>query len=174
MNSHSKLLKKTEEYLNKLLKENAPVMSFKPKAVIFDVDDTLISTQKPVTLQQLGSREVFLFPAIVEMVRVAQLAKRLGYHIIIITARPSSSRYSTEVNLRNIGVEYDKLYVNENNEHISFKIRIRTDILKTHNVLCTIGDQPGDVIGPKGMIGIKLPSIYDNTVKLYTNDKYTK
>ena len=174
MANHSKLLKKTEEYLNKLLKDDAAIMSFKPKAVIFDVDDTLVTTQKPVTLQQFGNREVFLFPAIVEMVRVAQLAKRLGYQIIILTARPSSSRYSTEVNLRNIGVEYDKLYMNENNEHISFKRRVRKNILKTHNILFTVGDQPDDVIGPKGMIGIKLPSLYDHTVKLYTNDKYTK
>ena len=59
--------------------------------------------------------------------------------------------------------------MNNNNHDISFKYKVRQQLLKRYYVLFTIGDQVGDVNGPPGLLGIKLPSQDSYKVQIYSN-----
>ena len=69
-------------------------------AVMFDIDDTLIFTN--------GSANT-------EMIELLNYSKKLGYKIIIITARPFSiiSRYFTILQLKTHNIIYDELYITQ-------------------------------------------------------------
>lgn len=161
---------KTKTYLIDLLIRNSNKQTSLPKAIIMDVDDTLVSTiNSKVKFVKINKSVVFLYPGIKPIVQVAQIAKKLGYKIIILTARPRESFLSTKFNLDILQVPYDEIHMNNNNPDISFKYKIRQQLLKRYYILFTIGDQVGDVNGPPGLLGIKLPSQDSYKVQIYSN-----
>lgn len=161
---------KTKTYLVDLLIRESNKQTSLPKAIIMDVDDTLVSTiNSKVKFIKINKSVVFLYPGIKPIVQVAQIAKKLGYKIIILTARPRESFLSTKFNLDILQVPYDEIHMNNNNHDISFKYKVRQQLLKRYYVLFTIGDQVGDVNGPPGLLGIKLPSQDSYKVQIYSN-----
>jgi predicted secreted acid phosphatase len=161
---------KTKTYLIDLLLKQSNKQTALPKAIIMDVDDTLVSTiNETVKFVKINKSVLFLYPGIKPMVQVAQTAKKLGYKIIILTARPRASFLSTKFNLDILEVPYDEIHMNNHSHDISFKYRVRQQLLKRYNVLFTVGDQIGDVNGPPGLLGIKLPSQDSYKVQIYSN-----
>lgn len=163
------MLDKTKQYLTNLLIKNKG----KYDAIIVDVDDTLVYTHKNgislVKYTKIRNQPVFIYPGIQPIVEVTQIAKRLGFRIIILTARPPESYLSTRFNLDILKVPYDEIIMNNLKQDISFKWKIRKDLIKRYKVLFTVGDQVADVNGPPGLLGIKLPSFDSNKVQIYTN-----
>lgn len=161
---------KTKTYLVDLLIRESNKHTSLPKAIIMDVDDTLVSTiNSKVKFVKINKSVVFLYPGVKPIVQVAQIAKKLGYKIIILTARPRESFLSTKFNLDILQVPYDEIHMNNNNQDISFKYKVRQQLLNRYYVLFTIGDQVGDVNGPPGLLGIKLPSQDSYKVQIYSN-----
>lgn len=161
---------KTKKYLIDLLIKNYSVNSLLPQAIIMDVDDTLVDTSfSDVQFTKINNEDIFLYPGIQPMIDVAQTASKLGYKIIILTARPNQSFLSTKFNLDLLEVPHHEIYMNNNNKSISFKYKIREQLLKKYNILFTVGDQVGDVNGPRGLLGVKLPSAGSYKVQIYSN-----
>ena len=164
------ILDKTKNYLIDLLIKKHHIPSVLPRAVIVDVDDTIVSTiNSKVKFVKINNDIVFLYPGIKPIIHTVQIAKKLGYTVIILTARPKESFSSTKFNLDILEVPYDKIIMNNHNEDNSFKYKIRKQLLKYYNILFTVGDQIGDVNGPPGLLGIKLPSLNSNKVQIYSN-----
>ena len=107
----------------------------KKDVVMFDIDYTLIFTNGVANT---------------EMINLLNYCKKLGYKIIIITARPFSvvSRHFTVMQLRRYGILYDELYltpaINKGN------LKKQTG----YNYILSVGDQDTDLT--HSMYGIKL------------------
>jgi len=132
--------------------------------ILFDVDETLVFGDPE---EKLGVREmelgdhsgqpVFILPPNPQIVKIAKEARKLGIKIIILTARPKTSKLATITNLDMFMIPYDRVFMNEGDEDPEFKIRLRRKICNQNNLLLTVGDQPCDVLLP-GRSGIlKLP-----------------
>ncbi len=162
-------LKKVENFCKKQILQNKRV---KNRTIVFDFDDTLVYTRpyKPFEInvvEYTKNREpIFYLPPIEQMCNVARLAKKNGYVIIIITARPPSSEKATIANLNAYNIPYDLLYCDKyKGTNIKFKQQLREKLSKQCKLIMTIGDQWWDVENPgKDCIGIKLPTPRDKNV----------
>ncbi len=162
-------LKKVENFCKKQILQNKRV---KNRTIVFDFDDTLVYTRpyKPFEInvvEYTKNREpIFYLPPIEQMCNVARLAKKNGYVIIIITARPPSSEKATIANLNAYNIPYDLVYCDKyKGTNIKFKQQLREKLSKQCKIIMTIGDQWWDVENPgKGCIGIKLPTPKDKNV----------
>jgi hypothetical protein len=163
------LLYKTKKYLEEKLENSCNIITKLPKAIIMDVDDTLVKTGTQFKLIKLKNHTIFIYPGIKEMIDVAKKAHQLKYNIIIITARPKSSFLSTKFNLDLLGVPYKEIYMNDENLPITFKYHVRKHLMTKYSILFTVGDQIPDVDDPPGLLGIKLPSKDSNKVYIYSN-----
>ena len=160
---------------------NFPMYSTsKPLTVIFDIDDTLVYTDH----SNLFPNKKFpnnwipgfmLFPDIPQMVSIVKLCKKLGFKVIILTARPYGSESSSIKNLEILGVKYDEIYHNENYPDINFKIEFKKKLSKKNNIILAVGDQWPDIRGLTDCLCIKLPSYQDNNCYFtFDNKKYNK
>ena len=162
-------LKKVENFCKKKILQNKRV---KNRTIVFDFDDTLVYTRpyKPFEInvvEYTKNREpIFYLPPIEQMCNVARLAKKNGYVIIIITARPPSSEKATIANLNAYNIPYDLVYCDKyKGTNIKFKQQLREKLSKQCKLIMTIGDQWWDVENPgKDCIGIKLPTPKDKNV----------
>ena len=77
-----------------------------------------------------NTHNYMIFPAIKQMVDVAKLCKKLGYYIIIITARPYESEKSSIKNLEYLGIKYDEIYHNKFYPDTSFKVNLKNQLAK--------------------------------------------
>ena len=169
--NYSSMLDKTKNHLQDLLIKNSKVKTNKPRAIIMDVDDTLVFTNpgghSDVRYVKLNNTTLFLYPGINQMIEVVQLAKKLNYRIIILTARPRESFLSTRFNLDLLKIPYDAIYLNPKNEASNFKYGVRKQLMNKYDILFSVGDQVADVNGPSGIIGIKLPSPDSHKVQIF-------
>ena len=162
-------LKKVENFCKKQILQNKRV---KNRTIVFDFDDTLVYTRpyKPFEInvvEYTKNREpIFYLPPIEQMCNVARLAKKNGYVIIIITARPPTSEKATIANLNAYNIPYDLVYCDKyKGTNIKFKQQLREKLSKQCKIIMTIGDQWWDVENPgKDCIGIKLPTPKDKNV----------
>jgi hypothetical protein len=163
------LLDKAKQFLEQKLEDGCNMVTKLPKAIIMDVDDTLVKTGPQFKLIKVKNHTIFIYPGIKEMIDVAKKAHQLKYTIIILTARPKSSFLSTKFNLDLLGVPYKEIYMNNKNLPITFKYHVRKQLMTKYSILFTVGDQIPDVAGPPGLLGIKLPSKESNKVYIYSN-----
>jgi len=162
-------LKKVEQFCKKKILQNKRV---KGRAIVFDFDDTLVYTRpyKPFEIKVVeytkNKEPIFYLPPIEQMCNVAKLARKNGYVIIIITARPPSSEKATIANLNAYNIPYDLVYCDKyKGGNPKFKPQLRQKLSKQCNIIMTIGDQWWDVEEPgKDCLGIKLPSPRDKSV----------
>jgi len=107
----------------------------KKDAVMFDIDDTLIFTNGRANT---------------EMIDLLNYSKRLGYKIIIITARPFSivTRQFTIMQLKKYGIIYDELYLTPALNKGNVKKQ------SGYNYILSVGDQETDLTHTK--YGIKI------------------
>lgn len=162
-------LKRVGNFCKKQILQNKRV---KNRTIVFDFDDTLVYTRpyNPFEInvvEYTKNREpIFYLPPIEQMCNVARLAKKNGYVIIIITARPPTSEKATIANLNAYNIPYDLVYCDKyKGTNIKFKQQLREKLSKQCNIIMTIGDQWWDVENPgKECIGIKLPSPKEKNV----------
>jgi predicted secreted acid phosphatase len=180
---------KTGKYYNKLndiynllfdYLVNFPRVKNKKYTVIFDIDDTLVYTDHLNLFPQKKFpnnwiRGYMLFPQIPQIAQIAKLCHRLGFKIIIITARPYQSEPSSKKNLELLGIEYHEMYHNHNYPDLNFKIQLKQKLSKTNNIILSVGDQWPDIQGLYNCLCIKLPCTQDtNAYFTYDNQSYFK
>ena len=154
------------QYLTKIAPQYKA--SGKKGLVVFDIDDTIVFGDpaevvgvKEMELGRHKGQEVFILPVNQSVVKVANVARALGFSIICLTARPKESQLASATNLNMFNVPYDQLIMNEKDQDPFFKIHVRKKLNSVENqdVVCTIGDQPFDCYLPGGnCAAIKLPS----------------
>ncbi len=152
----------------------------KKYTVIFDIDDTLVFTDHPniFPYKKFPNNWIHgyrLFPPIPQMVTIIQLCYKLGFKIIIITARPYESESSSKKNLEILDIKYDEMYHNDNYPDLNFKIDLKKKLNKKNNIILSVGDQWPDIQGLSDCLCIKLPSSQDqNAYFTYDNKNYFK
>lgn len=102
-------------------------------AVMFDIDNTLIYTSgTPIT----------------PMIELLHTAYKLGYKIVIITARPgiSPTIHWTTNQLKNHGIYYDYLGFTSANTKILMKNKL------PYNFILSVGDMPTDLSGSQHVL----------------------
>ena len=140
---------------------------FLPTAIVFDVDETVISgvdfqlaVERPVTQTKLNQwHSEHQAPAITGFERFANKARAAGVELFFISNRPCERiegiddpcpYKSTIVNdIRDAGVEVDAEHVWLANEHEHWgkeKLTRREQLARTHRILMLIGDDLSDFI----------------------------
>ena len=110
-------------------------------AVMFDIDDTLINSSN-------GSINF-------EILNILNRAKKLGYKIVIITARSPSSAQYTSMQLGMAGIYYDLLIFSP--PHLKGQAKRSTG----HRYVLSVGDLPTDCTD--SIFSFKLPGRADTT-----------
>ena len=111
-----------------------------------------------------------IFPEIPQICNIAKLCKKLGFKVIIITARPYQSESSSKKNLDLLGIKYDEMCHNKNYPDLNFKINLKRKLSKTNNIILSVGDQWPDLQGLYNCLCIKLPSYQDNNAYFTFNN----
>ena len=159
----------------KYLKSIAPKYRNRTGVVVFDIDDTLCFGDPAnvigVREMELGvhqGQEVFILPMNNPVVKVAEVARQLGFKIVALTARPKESKMASITNLNMFRVPFDHIIMNDGDEDPHFKIRVRRNLQKKNqDVVLTVGDQPFDVYLPGKAAAIKLPDPDDKMSRAY-------
>ena len=151
---------------------------YKKCTVIFDIDDTLVYTN-PVNIHNEedykvpNTENLMIFKGIKQIIDVAKLCKKLGYYIIIITARPYASEISSIKNLEYLGIKYDELYHNQYYPDLTFKVKLKKTLAKKHNIILSVGDNWYDIQNLKNCLCIKLPDPSNpNAYFTFDNQRY--
>ena len=142
--------------------------------VVFDFDDTLVTSVVtdvahvgPRTWWHADRRRMPIYGAVYEMIDVAQVARRLGLRVYIITARrdSDSTRAVVDANCRRRGVAYDAILAAQPADRPEFKARLRARLAAdVAPVVLTVGDRWNDVREPGRAAWIKLPDAHDDAV----------
>jgi len=91
-------------------------------------------------------------------VKLAEYAKANGFMIIVLTARPKTSRTASLENLKEFKIPFDALIMNDSDDDPCFKVNVRRRIAGKYDVCLTIGDQVTDLLCPgPNCAAIKLP-----------------
>lgn len=127
----------------------------KQKCIVFDIDDTLVFGDpeevmgvKEMELGQIDGDDIFILPRNEPIVKLAEYAKANGYMIIVVTARPKSSRLASIENMKQLRIPYDALIMNDGDANPFFKVGVRRKIAARYEICLTVGDQITDVICP--------------------------
>lgn len=195
-------------YLKKLAKDtlsflkNPVFRNLIGKTVVMDVDDTLVWTRPYNPLVRKKERiakygNVVHYDALPPMVSMARNIQKLGYHLIIVTARGPHMFWDTVTNLNAFGLYPDKVFTSlYYGQDQNFKSVMRNNMEKTDlltlqrmsnedifsgnfscsssplnlKVIMTIGDRWQDVLGQKNTLGLKLPDPLDMNGYFVYND----
>jgi len=163
------------QYLDSI--KNKP--SAKPKCVVFDFDDCLIFGDPALVVgvreMELGEHdgsEIFIFPRNEPICKLAEYAKANKFMVIILTARPKTSREATRWNCRDFRIPYDAIIMNDGDDDPCFKVNVRRRIAQKYDISLTVGDQITDCLCPGGKTAfIKLPDpgSFDDEKKIHFN-----
>lgn len=151
----------------------------KPKCVVFDFDDCLVFGDpasivgvREMELGEHDGNEIFTLPRNEPICKLAEHAKANKFVVIILTARPKTSREATRWNCRDFRIPYDAIVMNDSDDDPCFKVNVRRRIAAKYDVVLTVGDQITDCLCPGGKTGfIKLPDpgTYDEDRKSWVN-----
>jgi hypothetical protein len=141
----------------------------KQKCVIFDFDDCLVFGDpasvvgvREMELGEHGGSDIFILPRNEPVVKLAEFAKANGYVVIILTARPKTSREATRWNCRDYKIPYDVIVMNDADDDPCFKVNVRRKISVKYDIVLTVGDQITDCLCPGKSAFIKLPDPGDS------------
>lgn len=151
------------QYLEKIKN----ITTQKQKCVVFDIDDTLVFGDPDSVIgvreMELGKhgnppQEVFILPRNEPICKIAEYCKKAGIVIVVLTARPKTSRLASITNMNMMHIPYDALIMNDGDSDPCFKINVRRKIADKYYIALTIGDQITDIFCPGGKTAaIKLP-----------------
>lgn len=153
--------KLSAQYLQKI----APKYKGKNALVVSDFDDCICwgDTErrivKDMELGYINGQEIFILPPNRPIVNLLKVARQLGFKIVVLTARPPSSKLATITNLNMFDIPYDQLIMNdEDDDNPLFKVNVRRRLAVKQQVILTIGDQYNDVLLPgRNCAAVKLP-----------------
>ena len=138
--------------------------------MVIDIDDTLVFTdpakklglQHPELRGSVGNNPVFLYPPNPWISYIPAIAKQVGVDVIILTARPPTSKLATQVNLDEYGIPYDQIITASSHSRMDFKMAVKKKIARERDIVLMLGDNIYDVAesGPT-TLAIKLPSPND-------------
>lgn len=160
-------------YLKQRLYENAHSTTPKKLAIVFDIDETVLSNFKYIrevdfafilkyVPQKQPLAEDTLIPAVSTLYRAA-----IKHHVAVffITGRPEKLREATILNLRRVGFHsWTALFLKPNNypkekSAANYKIPVRKKIVNAgYDVIMNIGDQYSDLVGGYADKVFKLPN----------------
>lgn len=153
--------------------------SSKQKCVIFDFDDCLVfgdpASIVGVREMELGEHDgsdIFILPRNEPIVKLAEYIKSSGVLIIILTARPKTSREATRWNCRYLNIPYDIIIMNDSDDDPCFKVNTRRRIADKYDILLTVGDQITDCLCPganTAFIKLPDPGTYDRNTETWMN-----
>lgn len=139
-------------------------------AVVFDLDETLLSNWPTISAQDFGyvltTWDTWVAagnaPAIEPVLRFYRTVRQAKIDVIILTGRRERDRASTERNLREIGCgEYAELVfkADESKEKTgAFKLAQRQRLVgEGRTIIANIGDQDSDLVGGYAERTFKLP-----------------
>ncbi len=198
INYLKKIEKEAFRFLSKSLFKN-----FIGKTVVMDVDDTLVWTRPYNPIMKSRERKgsfgsVVHYDALPPMVSLAKKIQKMGYHLIIVTARGPHMLYDTVTNLNSFGLYPEKVFTSlyygqdQRFKEVMRRNMEKTDIVSLQGmsnedlfsgnfkggksplslkVIMTIGDRWQDVKGQDNTLGLKLPEPRDmNAYFLYNNE----
>ncbi len=149
----------------------------KQKCVVFDFDDCLVfgdpASVVGVREMELGEHdgnEIFVLPRNEPIVKLADYAKINKCQVVILTARPKTSREATRWNSNMLRIPFDAIIMNDGDNDPCFKVNVRRRIAAKYDIVLTIGDQITDCLCPGGKTAfIKLPDpgSYDDDKKVW-------
>lgn len=165
----------TKAFVTKYVKSrcgNQPVCSGRKAAMVFDIDDTLLSsyeiyeslTFNPTTAQLDAVQEQCLQPVIATTRDLFTYVRSRGMSVFLITGRHSSMRAATENCLARAGVSgYVELIMREPDEYNLtaqvYKSKHRAEIERRgYLIVAAIGDQVSDSAGGYTRRGFLLPN----------------
>ena len=151
------------------------------KAVLFDVDDTLLTTYNYEIYSNFvydpTSNAAFVnagvFPATPHMVALEKYAESKGYTVFFLTGRPETQRTGTVANLTDVGYDVDNsnLYLKDYTVDtwlsscapscttIQYKSLTRAHIQSLgYRIVANLGDQYSDLSGGYAQKTVKLPN----------------
>jgi predicted secreted acid phosphatase len=139
-------------YLNQQIKRQF----VKPPMIIFDIDDTLLDTNKFL-------KKFPMMDGIEPSITFLQYAQSIGYHIVILSARKEEKREQTIENLKKVGVkDYDQLIlrseVDLKNTISNYKLIKRKELNSMYTIIANVGDQISDFEGGHNGKIIKIPN----------------
>ena len=163
---------KAEKYLNRRVQENKQLRHRKKLAVVFDIDETLLSNYNNMKAIGFGGN-LHLFiqnelkanaTPIKPTRRLYNLAKNDGVTIFLVTGRKPFERSATYKNLRDAGFSgWKKIYFKpaDYKQHSAapYKTASRRDITNHgYDIIFTMGDQLSDLKGGYADMAYKLPN----------------
>lgn len=148
--SISEILLSYIPYIEEEIKKNHR----KPPLIIFDIDDTLLDTSKI-------SKKFPLFDGLYPTILFYDYVKNLGYHTVILTARPESKRDITIQNLNRLKVkDYDDIIfrTNDDTSFGKYKYKNRKKLSEKYTIIANLGDQHTDFEGGYNGKIIRIPT----------------
>lgn len=136
-----------------------------PKCIVFDIDDTLVFGDPDEVIgvreMELGEHDgqpIFILPRNEPICKLAEEGKKLGYVIVVLTARPSQSKKASITNMNMLHIPNDAIIMNDGDHDPCFKVNVRRKISQKYHVALTVGDQITDCLCPGSTAAaIKLP-----------------
>ena len=148
------------------LKQIAPITKNQNKIgiIVLDIDDTLVMGDHAPILgireqeRIEDNQEIFILPINKQVKALAVTARNLGLKIVILTARPLSSKAASICNLQDYDIPYDMIIMNDKDSDPMFKVKVRRSLDNDkRQIVLTVGDQPFDCFSPGKAAAIKLP-----------------
>ena len=143
----------------------------KKKAIVFDIDETLLSNYDHMVSNSFGGndqwykKEEMLAEStpIVPMVRLYHQAQKLGYQVFLITGRPQDEAAATMKNLRKVGLHHwakIAYWPSQSKQTVeAFKASERHAIeAKGYTIVLNVSDQKSDLKGGASLFTLKLPN----------------
>ena len=164
--------KDLEKIINQAINHFKKIYPQKNNAVIFDVDDTVLSDYCDAKSISFGyipklSHEWVLradAPAIPQTKKLYDYLVNRGFHIIFLTGRKSDEYDATIKNLKKQGfTHFDKLIVRDPHEKsitaFAYKMARRKLLIKDgYKIVGNVGDQESDFRGGNNGYTVKLPN----------------
>jgi acid phosphatase len=166
------VVERATAYLKKRVKENQQLDNPQQLAVVFDIDDTVLSNYAHIKELNFGGRlqTIKKFeakgtdPAIEPTLKLYKLARDHDVAVFFVTGRNERHRQVTIENLKKAGfTEWAGLYLKPNDykpkSASKYKRAIRKKIEdQGYEIIMNIGDQPSDLKGGYADKNFKLPN----------------
>ncbi len=152
------------------LNQRFPKPTHKKLAMVFDIDDTLLSGYELAHKYNFGpdAKEIDEYyleaksPPLLPVVALYQLAQKKGLAVFLITGRETPLLAATEKNLHNVGLNgWKALYTKEGKfaSAALYKSKVRKAIEEQgYSIVANIGDQQSDLTGGHAERVFKLPN----------------
>ena len=164
-------LNKKADYALNYLKKEYSKNDFSNLAIVFDIDETLLSNTKSLEKYHFGGDKV-VFNEITKaadadpihsVINIYNWAKQHHVAVYLVTGRSELFKKETVLNLQKAGVNgWDGLYFWPHDSNLSvqrFKANMRDELQKEGKlIILNIGDQHSDLIGGNARKSIKLPN----------------